>query len=345
MPQEARQKVGDVLGGWELKELLGIGGNAEVWRASKPGVPDVALKRLREVRQESERYRRFRDEIQFLREHGGHPGVLPLHEVNLPEKPDRRDPPWFTMPVARRLDESLSPSRRLRDVVAAMATIATTLADLHERGISHRDIKPSNLYFFNDSYRIGDFGLVAYPGKEDHTTNERGMGPIHFFAPEMLIGPADADGALADVWSFAKSLFVLATGRRYPPPGEQRVANRLHTIAGNVREPDAGTLDALIERCTQLEPALRPSMKDVALSLSEWLTLPPINLDVEKFTPVIHRLNVAARAEPTRHAVHSGDCRGGATAPCGRSSSHGPTPHQHWRTLRGLGIAIAGSKI
>jgi serine/threonine protein kinase len=90
---------------------------------------------------------------------------------------------------------------------------------LADKNVSHRDVKPGNLYSFEGRWTIGDFGLVSYPNKEALTAEGKTLGPQHFLAPEMISNPRHADGTKADVYSPAKTLWVLATGQNYPPPG------------------------------------------------------------------------------------------------------------------------------
>src|SRR4051794_1587825 len=72
------------VGPWSLEEVLGRGGNARVWRATRPGMPTaVALKVINTTKVEREPYQRFVREIAFLREHQDREGVLPLLDAHL----------------------------------------------------------------------------------------------------------------------------------------------------------------------------------------------------------------------------------------------------------------------
>jgi serine/threonine protein kinase len=149
---------GTSVGPWTLLEKLGSGGNAVVWRATRPGTNEAALKVINSTKAQREPYRRFVQEIEFLRSLGDFPGVLPLLDAYLPERPERGDRPWLAMPVATPIADALEESS-LETVVAALAEIATTLAALAEQRAGHRDIKPGNLYELDGSWLIGDFGV------------------------------------------------------------------------------------------------------------------------------------------------------------------------------------------
>ena len=222
-----RRRSGETIGKRKLVEHLGKGGNAEVWRATR-GNEEVALKILHQHRTESEPYQRFRQEIETMRQIGDHPNIMPLLDAHLPEAPSKARPAWLAMPIAAPLAESVSQSG-LREVVTAVA--GNALADLHElHHVHHRDIKPSNLYLHHGRPMISDFGLVDLPESDDLTVAGRPLGPKFFLAYEMIDNPKNADPAAADVFSLAKTLWVLCVDQRWPPQGEQQASNESYSI-------------------------------------------------------------------------------------------------------------------
>lgn len=82
-----------VIGPWTLGELLGEGGNAEVFRATDSSGREVALKVITARSAERERYKRFVQEITVLRNLGDVAGILPVIDAYLPEKPTKADRP------------------------------------------------------------------------------------------------------------------------------------------------------------------------------------------------------------------------------------------------------------
>jgi serine/threonine protein kinase len=89
--------TGDPIGPWTLREKLGAGGNATVWRAARDGGEDAALKVINTTKAQREPYRRFVQEIEFLRQLGDFPGVLPLLDAHLPQRPSSTDRAWLAM--------------------------------------------------------------------------------------------------------------------------------------------------------------------------------------------------------------------------------------------------------
>jgi DNA-binding beta-propeller fold protein YncE len=162
------------------------------------------------------------------------------------------------------------------EAVSAVRDIARTLAGLAERGIAHRDLKPGNLFRLNDQWVVGDFGLVDYPDKQALTRPNQKLGPAHFVADEMVNQPDTADPHPADVFSLAKTLWVLCVpGQEYPPSGQHRIEVAPATVGHWVAAPRLEHLDLLIERATALAPETRPSMAEFADELTAWLADPP----------------------------------------------------------------------
>jgi serine/threonine protein kinase len=287
-----------VLGPWLLLSEIGRGGNATVWEAVSDDFPDpepVALKVLNTSKAEREPYQRFVREIEFLRRLEDTTGVLPVIAAHLPDKPSAKDKAWLAMPRATLLSEALAEAS-LATVVSALAVIARTLARLAADGVAHRDIKPDNLYERAGEWLVGDFGLVALPGVSDLTEPNRPLGPVNYRPYEMLANPANADPHAADVYAFGKTLWVLATGQNYPPPGHQRADVRNFSIADLRPHRHAELLDGLIDRATRPDPAARPAMGEIADELGLWLELPTVDSRLD-LSAAGARLREALRAE------------------------------------------------
>lgn len=270
MPEEPKHKIGP----WTLHDILGYGGNSTVWRATRANYDSpIALKVINETKVDEESYLRFVREVQFLVEHGSGPGVLPYLAHDLPARPSKRDRAWLAMPIAVPIATALE-GRPLTDVVDAVAEIAGTLLRLQrDFNIAHRDIKPGNLYELNGEFLIGDFGLIAISDAESLTSDGRQVGPAHFTAHEMILNPSNADPHPADVYSLGKTLWVLATGQRFPPEGHQPVGTRRFEIGDFRPHPRSQVLDQEVDLMTRLRPEERPSKEQVARDLTTWKEL------------------------------------------------------------------------
>ncbi len=215
---------------------------------------------------------RFRREISFLLSAGARPGIIPLIDHNLPDR--GRGPAWYVMPLAERLEEALGPTPPLDHIVAAAAAFSLTLRDLATDGVHHRDMKPDNLFRLNGEWAIGDFGLVTYPEAEPITPPGRKVGPTDYLAPEMRDRPDTADAELADVYSLAKTLWVLAAGANLPLPGQHRVEDDYSRLTLRWSHRWAPYLDRLIEVSTSHNPSDRPRMGEFYQELNALLNPP-----------------------------------------------------------------------
>lgn len=250
------------------------GGNGTVFICSNAQGDRAAVKVLRS-RPGNERYRRFQDEVRFLSsEAAKRPGVIRLLAAYVPNELARGENAWLAMPVGVEMDVALGSTRDARAVASAIADIAETLAALQEQGVFHRDLKPSNLLRVDDEWVLADFGLVAYPEKDDITGPEHGVGSRHYIAPEVEVGAPDPDLGRADVYSLAKTLWVLVSRQRYPYAGPHHVGEAVYNLSEQLADPTLRPLDLLVEAATNITPSARPTMPQLATELRAFAIVP-----------------------------------------------------------------------
>lgn len=246
-------------------EQIGDGGNAIVYKVSLDN-KEFALKE--QINLSKEKKQRFSNEIQIvLNEQENCSGILPIYDHSA----DKDNGFWYTMPIAQPIDEVLQ-DRSLSDIVIAIIEIADTLKNLHEKQISHRDIKPDNMFYFNGCYCLGDFGLVDYPESENLTKTKSHLGAWSTMAPEMRRNPKCADGKKADVYSLAKTLWILATKNFTGFDGEYSFLNQ--SIALNCQEKSEYSivdLHELLLDATKNNPDERPDMQIFSNRMKKWL--------------------------------------------------------------------------
>ncbi|GEM16174.1 serine/threonine protein kinase [Gluconobacter oxydans] len=260
-------KVGDKLGNWTLVEAIDSGGNADVWRASHSDYPNAAIKILRDLREEP--YARFRNEISALQKLEDLKGIVPMLDFCFPDGKIAR--PWYAMPLATGSTEFLKKADK-RSIVSEFLRLGETLTTLHAKKIAHRDIKPQNLLGWDDRLCFSDFGLVKYPDLTPITKPRRDVGAKFTMAPEMRREAAGADGLPADVFSFAKTLWIFLTGEPLGFDGPYVALSRVG-LKNFMPEEYTTTLDVLLTDCTQHDPVERPSIDQVVKRLQEWLKI------------------------------------------------------------------------
>jgi serine/threonine protein kinase len=261
--------------GWQLLNLLGEGGNAEVWRCRREDGDEAAVKFLKTRKVESRRWQRFRREVEYLASLGAEPGVLPIIDFDLPDAPRKGERAWYSMPIATPLSAALGDAN-LREVVEAISPISRVLSALAQRdGAAHRDVKPSNLYRWQEQSAVGDFGLLWRPEQTDITGSEI-PGAFSFTAPELFrddLAEEAIDYSRADVFSLAKTLWAIARGQEFAIPGPHDPGESGVAIGEFRQDAASSALDRLIERATVANPTRRPDMGEFGDELERWLEL------------------------------------------------------------------------
>lgn len=256
---------------YKLVRTLGAGGNASVFEAEriKDSRP-VAVKVLRSGTDEKKI--RFKREADILKEYGPKvAGIMPIGACASDEHEH-----WYEMPVTEPVADRLSKlplSERLTQSVEVILSCAKTLAALHRYDVSHRDVKPDNIHFNGNMVVMGDFGLVDVPELDNLTRSDVSLGPIFTMAPEMRRNPKTADGKKADVYSLAKTLWMLVRNDKYAFDGpydwlDEKIG--LGGLSTSSCKLHLAELEELIKDSTDNDPERRPPMEAVVKRLEAW---------------------------------------------------------------------------
>lgn len=251
---------------YDIIEKLGEGGNANVYHVrDNTNCMELALKEL--YNKSYEKKARFLNEIHITEQNASTiPGIIPIIESNEEEY-------WYTMPLATKILDYVK-DKTISDIVTGVIELSDTLEKLHEKGICHRDIKPSNIYYYNDRFSFGDFGLVDFPDNpDDFTKSDKGVGAIFTIAPEMKRDPKHADGTKGDVFSLAKTMWMLLSGDDRGFDGVYNYLDKSHGLRyiEKYKNIHLVELEELLKNATDNNPSLRPTIKEFKDRLNIWL--------------------------------------------------------------------------
>jgi serine/threonine-protein kinase len=196
---------------YELKEELGQGGMATVYRAYDPMFErEVALKILkRESLKDAQVRERFERETKIIARLE-HAAIVPVYDVGRD-----RDQLFFVMRymtggslIERIQRRTLS----LAEIGHILQRIAAALDYAHSKGVIHRDVKPGNILFdeFENAY-ISDFGIAKFAQGAARLTHSGIIGTPTHMSPEQARGE-DVDGR-SDIYSLGVILFEMLSGK------------------------------------------------------------------------------------------------------------------------------------
>lgn len=263
---------------FDKREGSAGGGNANVYFVKeKNGNGHYALKELRlqrskhgkESLKSQEMKQRFINEIDIATKYAENSnGIIPIIKVC---KKDY----WYTMPIAEPIMHYIE-GKGIEEIIVGVIQLAETLELLHSDGVAHRDIKPANIYYLKDSFALGDFGLVDFPENfNDYTKEDRGLGAIFTIAPEMKRNPKEADGTKADVFSLAKTMWMMLTKNERGFDGVYNFLDESHSLrfCKEYEKIHLVELDELLQDATANDPDMRPTIREMKARLENWLQI------------------------------------------------------------------------
>lgn len=200
-------------GRYEITELIGIGGMADVYKAVDI-IDDrtVAVKILKTEFSDNEDFiRRFRNESKAIAVLS-HPNIVKIYDVGFTEKIQ-----FIVMEYIDgiTLKEFIDQQGVLKwkDSIHFIIQILRALQHAHDRGIVHRDIKPQNIMLFPDgTIKVMDFGIARFAREEGKTISDKAIGSVHYISPEQARG--DITDEKSDIYSVGVMLYEMLTGTK-----------------------------------------------------------------------------------------------------------------------------------
>lgn len=202
------RSFGDSIRGYELRERIGRGGFATVYRGYQPSIGrEVAIKIVKpEFANHPAFIRRFESEARLVASLA-HPHIVSVFDywrdadgayVVGPYLAGRSlaDANFATMPISR--------------VIKIASQVGSALSYAHRQGVVHRDVKPANILLDGDGNAyLADFGIAARAVESATGIQSKSLG---YRAPEDREG--GAVDVRSDLWGFAAVVARLITGKQ-----------------------------------------------------------------------------------------------------------------------------------
>jgi predicted Zn finger-like uncharacterized protein len=329
-PQHSPNEISDFarifMPRYQLRSVLGAGGMGAVYRAVDTVLGrEVALKVIHPDKLSPLLRKRFEAEARAVA-HLDHPHIVRLFDVGQHLPADSGPQTHY---LALEFVEGGSLSTHLRkkpmspvEAARLVRLLARAMQHAHERGIAHRDLKPDNILMaapmsepaLNCSLgcpKITDFGLAREVEAERRLTQTGAvMGTPEYMSPEQAEGSPDT-GQPADVWALGVILYRLLAGKL--PFDSPTMVDLLFRVCKEAPEslrsicPDVPKkLERICLQCLEKKPAKRPTMKDLAGLLEEFLAQPtgPSESATIRKEPGSNRSG-QVRSEPAEHGASS----------------------------------------
>ena len=258
---------------YELEELIGGGGMADVYRAkvrllNRP----VAVKILHEAfKQDKEFIDKFQREAQAAARLS-HPNIVNIYDVGVADGDHyivMEYVPGSTLKDRIRQEGHLSVSESLR----VAREIAEALAHAHANNLVHCDIKPHNILMMADGHaKVADFGIARAVTESTITYSGNVIGSVHYFSPEQAKGTMITPKS--DVYSLGVVLYEMLTGK-LPFIGENPVSiavKHLQEEPVPVRQIDPAippVVEAIVSKAMSKDPAMRPTSAEFVQDISQ----------------------------------------------------------------------------
>jgi serine/threonine protein kinase len=289
------------LGKYELRERLGRGGMAEVWKALDPQLQRfVAIKFVQSnLRADPTFVTRFVREAQAVASLR-HPNIVRIYDFESSTSDDEDSMAYMVMDYVEgetladyihdNADAKRFPSNS--EIAHLFIPIGSAIEYAHQHGMIHRDIKPANILLDKHNTAqnpmgepiLSDFGIAKIMGTATGTLTGSSIGTPLYIAPEQAKGQTPTEAS--DIYSLGVTLYETATGR---PPflGDSPFAIIHQHISDAPPAPRSinpnisPQLESIILRCLAKNPEERfPSAAAFTNALKETLELSGSSTDI-----------------------------------------------------------------
>jgi tRNA A-37 threonylcarbamoyl transferase component Bud32 len=302
--------VGQTLGEFFVRRLLGSGGMGDVYEADQTALQRrVALKVLREELVKDPAYlHRFQAEARTIARIQ-HPNIVSVITIG-----ERSGTHFMAMEFVdgRNLRDHIARQGALeeKDAVAILKKTAAALQRAHEEGVVHRDVKPENILITRrapnrpSEVKVADFGLARrMAGEVSVTQSGMTMGTPLYMSPEQIRG--HTVDPRSDVYSLGVTAYHMLAGEP-PYSGDSPMAVAIKHLQGNATPLQQVRNDLSPDLCRLIERMMSVRVEDRVASaadvLKELNRLRPANANAPRelvdFGATISATAIAAPMKP-----------------------------------------------
>ncbi len=246
-----------VIGSYELQELIGEGGMGVVYRAVHQELGRTVALKIVAIPM-AEAVSRLQAEARTIAGLN-HPNIVQIFETG-----EYQQRPYLVLELMPggslddTLRQDLPSAKRAAEI---LLQITEAIAAAHEIGIIHRDLKPANVLMDADgNAKLADFGLARNLNLDSQTMSGALLGTPGFMSPEQTTG--DEPHRAMDIYGLGAILYAALTGR--PPFRGTNITDTLTMVRD--REPVSVRalvpsvpvdLESVCLKCLQKNPSSR----------------------------------------------------------------------------------------
>lgn len=246
--RESGDDVGRSIPDHDRLDLIGSGGNADVWHVRLVETGDEAALKLPrwEGTLSKDVVERFRREAETWSRIDDHENVVTVYDWGFAARP------WLLMEFLvggdLRPHVGTTPLDRALDLLVQVAN-----ALQHARGVDHLDVKPANVLLDGDgTAKLADWGLARVAFRHEQTNTRMGVSPP-YAAPEQIDRARGDVDHRTDIYQLGVTAYELVTGRLpFDPEKPESLERRI--LRGNPVPPSTIT------------PSLPDALDDVVLT-------------------------------------------------------------------------------
>ncbi len=277
-------------GRYEIKEIIGVGGMAYVYKAYD-NIDDrvVAVKILKEEYLANDEFtRRFKNEskaIAIL----SHPNIVKVYDVSFGDKLQYIVMEYIDgITLKEYIDQQ--EEFKWKEAVHFTVQILRALQHAHDKGIVHRDIKPQNIMLLPDgTIKVTDFGIARFSRQDIRTTRstDKAIGSVHYISPEQARG--EITDEKADIYSVGVMLYEMLAGK-LPFEADSAVSVAIMQLQSEAQPPRQINpnipegLEDITVKAMQKDPSKRyQSAAEMLYDIDEFKKNPSIHFEYKYF--------------------------------------------------------------